>query len=118
MLTIFFTIIFISELVITVWIISLIRKFNKEICITNQKVLDIKPELETQLQQVKLAVNTVLQKINSTSEGILEKEHTITNFLANEFVIGTLFFLLKSNGKGLLAIISLLSPLKKLLKLK
>ena len=52
MLTLFFTIIFLAEIIVAGWVISWIIKLDKKVCETNKKMLEFQPKMREQIKQV------------------------------------------------------------------
>lgn len=118
MLTIFFTIIFIAELIIATCLIIIIRKINKKVCETNKKVLNLKLQLLEQLCKIELSINKVHLGLAYFNEFIQTKKDQCTNILSNNAIIGILFFFFNTSGKKILALFDLFIAFNKFLKLR
>ena len=116
MLTIFFTIIFIAELIIAGWIISAILKADKCVCEVNQKVLDFQPVLKEQINQFQIAVNTVLLWVDYFAAFVTKKKEECISVCSKNIITTVLYLFLNTGGKRVFAFADLLISLIKFIK--
>lgn len=116
MLTIFFTIIFIAELIITIWVVTYIRKLDMKVTQINQNVIDFQPVLKDSVCKFKIAVNTVLFGVDYFAEFVAEKKEQCVNALSHNLIVMVLFLILNTGGKRILALIDLFMAFNKFIK--
>lgn len=116
MLTIFFTIIFIAELIIACWVISVIQKLDRKVCEMNQKVLDFQPVLKERICKFQIAVNTVLLGIDYFAQFITKKKDECLNYLSKNIITAILFLVLNTSGKKVLTFVDLFFSFKKFMQ--
>lgn len=117
MLTIFFTIIFIAEIIITIYLIMLIRKINKKVCKANKQILALRLQIEEQLYKLELSINQIHLHLTHFNNFIDTKKEQCTSFLSNNAIIGILFLFLNTSGKKFLALVDLFVAFNKFIKL-
>lgn len=116
MITIFFTIVFIAELIITGWLISIILKADRMVCEANEKVLNLQPAIKEQIQGFKIAVNTVLLGVDFFASFLEKKKEECLNICSKNLITTILFFVLNNAGRKVLGFIDLFLALRKFLK--
>lgn len=116
MFTLFFTIIFIAEVIIAIWLILFIHKLNKKICRANNSILELQPILKDKVCKLKITINTVYLGIDYFAEFITRKKEQCSTALSNNIVVLILFLLLNTSGKRILAFIDLFMAFKKFIK--
>lgn len=116
MLTIFFTIIFIAELIIAGWIISAILKVDKCVCEVNQKVLDVQPVLKKQINQFQITVNTVLLGVDYFAAFVTRKKEECVSVCSRNIITTVLYLFLSTGGKRVFAFADLIISLVKFIK--
>lgn len=99
MLTLFFTIIFIAELIIAFWIISIILKCDKAVLDANQKVIALRPVIKSRINDVKMLINTAFLGIDYFAQFIEKKKNAVINALSKNIIIAVLFIVLNTGGK-------------------
>ena len=67
MLTLFFTIIFLAEIIVAGWVISWIIKLDKKVCETNKKMLEFQPKMREQIKKL----TCTLELVNSLKKNII-----------------------------------------------
>ena len=73
MLVVFFTIVFIAEIIITCWIISKIKQLQAKVANLNLAVNQISPEIITGVTQISAIAETISSKMGITKDFIKEK---------------------------------------------
>lgn len=116
MLTLFFTIIFLAEIIVAGWIISWLIKFDKKICQTNQKVLDFQPKLKTQIKNITCNLELASSCLDYFVTFIAEKKDNCVNSLKKNIIITILFMILKIPFKQIATTVNILFLIKKLLR--
>ncbi len=116
MLTIFFTITFIAELIIAGWIISVILKLDKIVCTTNQQVTDYRPILQENLTKTKAGVNKTLTALTKFVTFINEKKCECKDAFEKNIITSILCIILKLPFKKIISALEVALMLKKLLR--
>lgn len=116
MLTIFFTIIFIAELIIAGWIISALQKADKYVCEINQKVINIQPVLKRQINQFQITVNTILLGVDYFAAFLTKKKDECVNVCSKNIITTVIYLFLNTGGKRVFAFVDLLIALVKFIK--
>ena len=116
MIGIFFTTIFIAELIIASWIISKIIAFNKLVCETNKQIIDFQAKIPETFNNTRILINTFLLKLNGFRQFVSKKKDECTKVLTPNNYIKFISFFLNQELKKLLVIIDIALAVKKLLK--
>lgn len=116
MIGLFFTTIFIAELIIAGWIISKFIAFNKLVCETNKQVLDFKTKIPEIFNNTRISINSFLLKLNNIDQFVNKKKEECTKILTPNNYIKFISFFLNKDFKKLLVIIDIALAIKKLLK--
>lgn len=118
MMTLFFTIIFIAELIITFWIISGITTGIKWAKALNQNILEYRMVIINDLIEIKDKLKTANSNIGTFS-GMVEKKRTdIVQIFSKDIITKLCFFLLNTNIKSVLTFIDIILSVRKFLKKK
>lgn len=118
MLVLFFTIIVIAELIITVWLVLGLIKADKAVCETNKKIIEFQPILKSKLGKLKSIISLVLSSLDYCVMFIAEKKENFQNAFKKNLLSSILCIILKIPGKQILTILEILLTLKKLFKKK
>lgn len=116
MLILFFTTIFVSELIITFWIISIIRKFNKMTCEMNEKVLQIQPILPEKICLEKEMLKNIRLKTDKYGAYINEKKESYKQLITPQIITVIAAFLIKNDWKKFFMAIDIFLSIKRLLR--
>lgn len=116
MLTIFFTIIFIAELIIAGWIISILQKTDKYVCEINEKVVNIQPVLKKQINQFQIVINTILLGIDSFAVFLTKKKDECVNVCSKNIITTVVYLFLNTGAKRIFVFVDLLISLVKFIK--
>ncbi|MBQ8460150.1 hypothetical protein IJ541_08635 [bacterium] len=116
MLELFFTIVFIAELIIAGWLISHLRKWDKKVCDLNLKVLEVKPKICKILTKFKNSVEYITKGYNKAVTFVANQKSNILNAIIKNIVVLLLIFLLKIPGKKAIAFFDVVSMLIKIFK--
>ncbi len=114
MLTLFFTIIFIAELIVAGWIISGIIKLDKIVLSKNQEVLNFQPILKDQLQKTKSIIDIAGLSLDYFVTFIAEQKENCVILIKKNIIASILFLILKIPGKQIFTIVDLIFAVKKI----
>lgn len=118
MMTIFFTIIFIAELIITFWIISQIIKCLKWTKETNQIIIENQAAIKNSLTQLNEQIKTVHTNIDSFSGMLEKKKEDFVQVFSKDIITNLGFFLLNTNVKSVLTFIDIILSVRKFIRKK
>lgn len=113
MLVLFFTIIFIAELIIAVQVITLIQKARQNVCQINQTVTDMKPEIERNICDVRIAINTILLRITGVHGFIDKRKEDYKKIFSANFLTKIASFILSNDWKKILMAIDVILTIKR-----
>ena len=116
MLTLFFTIIFLAELIVAGWIISWIIKFDKAVCQTNSQVTLQRKELISKMNDAKMSINKTLTALNNFVTFINDKKCECKNAFETNIITSILCLILKLPFKQILSALEVILTVKKLLQ--
>lgn len=103
MLTFFFIIVFVAEVVLTVNIILLILKCDKKICEINQVITSVTPDVEKSLCSLRISINSLNLTLNRIQIKIEQKKDEYKTIIFKYFITALLFLLLNTNGKKIMS---------------
>ncbi len=115
MLTLFFTIIFIAEVIIAAQIIQLIMRADRAVVKISSKVEEIHPEITKTIYTARLGINKALLGIYNIAEIIEKQKAKYKKSIIKNSLTTILFFMLSKNGKQVLTAIDLLFTAKEFL---
>lgn len=118
MLTIFFTIIFIAELIIAFWVISLIQKCNRLVCEANKKVTNCRVVIKRKICDIRISINSALLAMNNFSEFVNKKKDDLNDILSKNLFTTVLLMILNPGGKKIFALINFFLSVKKFIQKK
>ena len=116
MFTIFFTIIFIAELIVAGWLISLILRLDKAVCSLNEKITDSRTLVKKSLLQFSLLVNNALVAVAKLKVKLEEKKKNYTLAIVRSLVVCVLFFALDKEAKQAVSMVDTVISLVKILR--
>lgn len=116
MLVLFFTIIFIAELIVAGWIVSHIISFNKTICETNQKVLELQPQIITEIRKARITLCKLLKDLDCFVTFVAEKQDNCKLALKQNLLSSVAAFILKIPMKKIITVINVITAIKKFIK--
>ena len=114
MLGLFFTIVFISELIIASWVISHLRMWNKAVCNANIKVLAIKPKICKILVKFKTSVELITTGYDKAVLFVVNQKSNMINIIVKNLVTVILVFLLKVPARKAIVFFDVISILLKI----
>ena len=116
MLVLFFTIIFIAELIIAGWLVSGITSLNKKVCATNQEVIEFQPQIKTCLKNAKEEIKKVSRSLECFTDFVAKKQTDCKESFKKNLPSKIILSILKIPAKRLITIIELVLAIKKFLK--
>lgn len=117
-MTIFFTIIFIAELIIASWLISLMNKCTKWANTQNAYITSNQKILQEQIQKIYTITKTIHTNLDSFSNTIEKKREDIIQIFSKNTLTTIGYILLNTNIKSVITFIDLILTIKKFLKKK
>ena len=121
MFTIFFTVIFISELIIASWIISTLKKWDKAVCALNEKIIETRTPIRKSLLNLSLYVNKASVFVAKIKLKLEQQKKNYIYSISKSIIVTVLFLTLDKDGKQVLstadAIFSLINLTKKIIKI-
>ncbi len=115
MLMIFFIIVFIAEIIITVQIINLIMKADRCILSVNEKVLSFQPELKKNVETVGIFVKKFANVVRTTELFYEKQKNRYKNLLIKNILTLIIFLMLNKNGKHAITIVDIILSVSNLL---
>ena len=107
MLTFFFIIVFISELIIVCSLISWIMKLDRKICELNECFPVIKLMVEDTFTLIRININSVALSLNKIQIKIAQKKDKYKTFIIKNIVTFVLFLVLSNNVKKVISVTEL-----------
>ena len=86
MFIVFFTIVFIAELIILAQLIALINSARRVVCETNKKVTDYKFVIREKCYKTRLSINKLLIALNGVSEKVTKKQNLLKKLFSWQIV--------------------------------
>ena len=117
MLTIFFVIVFIAELIVAEKVISTLKKTSAAVCEINDQVSEIKPVVASSMRSVSSGVNSAAKGVGAFTK-FLEKKRKFAIVSLTKAVLGIVIFLAikKFPHKKMLSVVDVFFALGKLIK--
>ena len=107
MLNLFFTIVFIAEVIIALQLVSLINRADKAVLALNSKVIEYSPKVKNAIIDVRILINKALLGVYNLAQ-IIEKHKTkVKKSIVKNIFTTILFLMLSSNGKQILTTVDL-----------
>ncbi|MCM1339113.1 MAG: hypothetical protein NC191_05535 [Muribaculaceae bacterium] len=116
MLVLFFTIIFIAELIIAGWLIGHITAFDKKICALNNQVVKIQPQIKSEFAKIREPITKALAALDKFVEFMADQGVNCKEQLKKCILSKILTAILKIPFKQISAILDIALTIKKLLK--
>lgn len=116
MLAVFFTIVFVAELIVAGWIISAIKKLIVQVEQINLSVNQISPEIISTVTQVRAVAEMISSKLDATKNFIGDTKNDCICGIKKTLITSLLFKLMKLPGKRIMTVIDVVLTLRKLLK--
>lgn len=116
MLIIFFTIIFLAELVITLEVISYIRKADRCVCSLNTQIVKTIPFVKQKFLSIPIAINKINLSLNKIEQKIAAKKNNYKVLIAKNIVTWALLLALNMSGKKISSVVDLAFAIKDLVK--
>lgn len=103
MLTFFFIIVFIAEIIIVSSLISWILKLDKKVCELNECFPLIKPLVENSIGLVRININSFALTVNKIQIKMSEQKNKYKILIIKNLVTFVLFLLLSTNAKKVIS---------------
>ena len=116
MLVIFFTIIFIAELIIAIELICLIQKARKSVCAISQTVTDNRSIIAGQITDIRSAFSSILKKLKEFGLFVDRKKEDYKKFFTPAILTTIANFVLTNDWKKIFMAVDIIFSIKKLLK--
>jgi len=116
MFIIFFTIVFIAEVIVAHWIIARICSARKAVSCMNSRVMDSQFVIREKCYRLRLALNKLLLALEGVPEKVCEKKTFIDKILSMKFLPLILFILERIGFSNILKLINFIFMAKSLLK--
>ncbi len=116
MLTLFFTIIFLAELIVASWIISKIKKANAVVCDYNKKLTEFQPMLKDNLQKIHEIINNIHSKLNCLTSSVSNRVENCKNLFKSKALTDLAMWVLNIPYKKILTIVEIILTIRKLTK--
>ena len=107
MLTFFFIIVFIAEIIITSSLISLILKLDKKVCEINKCFPVINPLVENTFTLVRININSIALALNKVQIKIAQQKDKYKTIIIKNIITFALFILLSHNAKKIISVTEL-----------
>ena len=112
MLTFFFILIFAAELKLALDLIGIIRRFDAKVCVINEQITAIKPQITKTFTQIRIVINTLLLNTNKIKIKIAEKKDEYKFVLLKHIITTALFLALNVKGKQAMTVVELVFSAK------
>lgn len=86
MFIVFFTIVFIAELIILAQLIALINNARRVICETNKKVIGYQFVIREKCYKTRLSINKLLIALNGVSQKVTKKQNLLKKLFSRQIV--------------------------------
>ncbi len=117
MLTLFFTVIFLAELIVTSWIISKIRKADDAILAYNKIITEYNPQLKNDLQKIKETVITLHSKLECFTTSVTNKAENCKKLIKNKYLTEFVMWLMKIPYKKIITVLEIILTIRKMIKI-
>ena len=116
MLVLFFTIIFLAELIVASWLITQITKARKLVCEVNQQVIDVKPLIKENMEKAHEILSKTLASLEEFMKFLAEKKGELGTLMNRNIFSTAVAIILKLPFKEILALLEVIIKVKKILK--
>ncbi len=116
MLVVFFTIIFIAELIIAIELICLIQKARKSVYELSQAVTDNRSIIASRITDIRTAFGSILKKLKDFGLFVDRKKEDYKKFLSPALLTTIANFILTNDWKKIFMAVDIIFTLKRLLK--
>ena len=115
MLVLFFTIIFIAELIITSWVVAQLIKADKIVCNINANITKNRDYIKNKLQITKKTINIIHSSIEYFNLYVEDKKSKFQNIIDKKDLLVTLFISLSQIPyKKIWTIINIIASINKI----
>lgn len=116
MFSIFFTIVFIAELIVVHWLISQITRARKVVAAVNLKVLDSRFVIREKCYRTRLILNKLILTLSGLPEKVCEKKKLIDKILSMKILPLILFVLERIGPANIFKFINFILVARQFLK--
>jgi hypothetical protein len=116
MLILFFTIVFIAELIILEKVISQILKFKKSISNLNIQIEEFKPQIKSDMKNLRLSITKILNSLNCFVSFVANKRINCSENIKKNLIVKILAFILRIPFKRIWTVVNTVLTIRKLLK--
>ena len=116
MLILFFTIIFLAELIIASWIITQITKARRFVCEVNQQVTDIQPLIKENIDIAHEKLSKTLASLEAFMKFLAEKQGELGTLMNRNIFSTAVAVVLKLPFKEILSLLEVIIKVKRILK--
>jgi hypothetical protein len=116
MLYIFFTIVFIAELIVLEKIISSLRKLNNAVCDINSKILEFQPKIKDDIKALRITISGVLGKLDCFVTFVAKKRTDCGKQISKNLLLKILGFILRIPAKRILTVLDIVLMIRKVWK--
>lgn len=116
MLYLFFTIIFLAELIVASWIIAQITKARRLVCEVNQQVSDIQPLIKTNIEKAHEMLSKTLASLEAFMKFLAEKQGELGTLVNRNIFSTAVAVVLKLPFKEILSLLEVIIKVKKILR--
>lgn len=116
MLTLFFTIIFLAELIVANWIISKIVKFDNKVKETNIQILEIQPILRKYIRSTHYKLTKALNSLNCFVTFVADKKHQCKELCSKNIITSIVCLIVRLPYKQIFSALEVILTIKKILR--
>ena len=106
-MVLFFVIVFIAELVLTVQLILLIRNWDRKVCALNDLITESQPVIENAFTTIRIAINKTLLNLTKIQIKINEKKDRYKVIILKHIITAILFIILHGRWKKIISVVEL-----------
>ena len=115
MLVLFFTIIFLAELIVASWLISQINKTRKLVCEVNQQVTAVQPVIKENIEKAHNMLSKTLVSLETFINFLAEKRGKLGTLMNRNIFSTAVAVILQLPFKEILSLLEVIIKVKKVL---
>ena len=116
MLTLFFTLTFLAELIVANWIITKIIKFNNQVKEINVRVIEYQPLLKRSIQKTHGKITKSLNSLNCFVQFVADKKHECKELCSKNIITSIVCLIVKLPYKQIFSALEVILAIKKIIK--
>jgi len=113
MFILFFTIVFIAQIIVTHWFVSMLIKLDNRVCEINQTISGIDLQFKNKLISVRTIIKAISDNLDCFNTFVEVKKKDCQKALQKNLITSIIFFVLNLPGKRILTIIDIILMIKK-----